>query len=243
MKLSLLASILSAFVATGASAADFCDQWGSTSTDNYIIYNNLWGRDAATSGSQCTGLDSVSNDGNTVAWHTSYSWAGGPWNVKSYANANLKFSPRPLTQVKSIPSKIKYKYTYTDTIVANVAYDLFTASTPTATSQDYEIMIWLAALGGAGPISSSGSPIATIKIAGSEWKLYSGPNGSMKVFSFVATKQVTNFSGDLMDFVNYLTKNQGFPTSQYLNTVQCGTEPFVGTNATLTVSSFSAKIK
>jgi xyloglucan-specific endo-beta-1,4-glucanase len=241
MKLSLLAVIGAAFAATGAYAADFCDQWGSVTSGDYIIYNNLWGRDAATSGSQCTGLDS--NKNGTVAWHTSYSWAGGPYNVKSYACANLKFTPRQLTQVKSIPSTTKYSYSYSGNLVANVAYDLFTASTPGASSQEYEIMIWLAAFGGAGPISSSGSPIATITVAGNEWKLYKGPNGSMTVFSFVATKQITNFSGDLMGFVNYLTKNQGLPTRQYLNTVQCGTEPFVGTNAKLTVSSFSAQVK
>lgn len=41
------------------------------------------------------------------------------------------------------------RYTGTS-IVANVAYDLFTSSTASG-SAEYEIMIWLAALGGAGP--------------------------------------------------------------------------------------------
>jgi len=63
-------------------------------------------------------------------------------------------------------------------IIANVAYDLFTSSSASGSSQ-YEIMIWLTALGGAGPISSNGSPIATITISGVSWKLYKGMNGSM----------------------------------------------------------------
>jgi xyloglucan-specific endo-beta-1,4-glucanase len=239
MQLSLFAMV-SALLTAGASAADFCDQWGLTTTGNYILYNNLWGKGAATSGSQCTGLDSVS--GTKVAWHTSYSWAGGPYNVKSYANVALQFTPLQLKNITSIKSTMKYSYTYTAPLVANVAYDLFTTSTPTG-SEEYEIMIWLAALGGAGPISSTGSAIATVTIGSYDFNLFKGPNGSMTVFSFVATKQITSFSGDLMAFVKYLTTNQGMSTNQDLKNVQCGTEPFVGTNATFKVTSYSAQIK
>lgn len=123
-------------------------------------------------------------------------------------------------------------------MIANVAYDLFTGSTASGT-QEYEIMIWLAALGGAGPISSTGSPIATVTLAGTSWKLYNGKNGQMNVFSFVASSQVSNFNGDLMDFVDYLTSKQGLPTSQILQSAGAGTEPFSGSNAVLTTSAYS----
>ena len=63
-------------------------------------------------------------------------------------------------------------------MVANVAYDLFTSSTASG-SAEYEIMIWLAALGGAGPISSTGKEVATVTLAGKSFKLYSGMNGNM----------------------------------------------------------------
>ena len=50
-----------------------------------------------------------------------------------------------------------WTWTYTsDNLVANVAYDVFTSSTADG-SEEFEIMIWLAALGGAGPISSQSS--------------------------------------------------------------------------------------
>jgi xyloglucan-specific endo-beta-1,4-glucanase len=73
---------------------------------------------------------------------------------------------------------------------------MFTSSTSTGSDQ-YEIMIWLAALGGAGPISSTGSAIETTTISGTTWKLYYGLNGSTKVYSFVAESEVTSFSSDL----------------------------------------------
>ncbi|CAI7575054.1 unnamed protein product [Penicillium bialowiezense] len=222
---------------TLARRADFCDQWGSVTTGSYIVYNNLWGQSYDTSGKQCTGIDSVS--GTNIAWHSSWSWAGTSNQVKSFANVALDFTARKLSAVNSIKSNFKWSYSNTN-VVADVAYDLFLSSTADG-DEEYEIMVWLAALGGAGPISSTGSAIATVTINGVNWKLYSGPNGAMTVYSFVAESTVTNFSGDLLEFFTYLEKNQGLSSSQYLTHVQAGTEPFTGT-ADLTVSSYSAVV-
>ena len=124
-------------------------------------------------------------------------------------------------------------------IVVDVAYDMFTGSSPTG-SDEYEIMVWLGALGGAGPISSTGSPIATVTLSGVSFQLYYGLNGSMKVYSFVAaSKQQTSFSGNLMDFFNYLIKNQGMPNTQHLISIGAGTEPFTGSNAKFTTTKYS----
>lgn len=130
-------------------------------------------------------------------------------------------------------------YSNTD-VVADVSYDMFLSSSASG-SEEYEIMVWLAALGGAGPISSTGSPIATTNINGVTWKLYSGPNGATTVYSFVAESTTTSFSGDMKEFFNYLTENEGVSTSLYLIGVQAGTEPFTGT-AELTVSDYSVAV-
>ncbi|KAF8448373.1 concanavalin A-like lectin/glucanase domain-containing protein [Terfezia claveryi] len=220
-----------------------CGQWDNVQTaNNYILYNNLWGTSAATSGSQCTTL--LSTSGATISWKTAWSWAGGPYNVKSFANVNLMFTPKKISDISTIPSTMMFTYTG-DSMVADVAYDIFTASTSGGTAE-YEVMIWLASIGGAGPISSTGSPVASgIRLAGQTWNLYKGPNGSMTVFSFVATSNrgiVSNFTGDAKTFLTYLIANQGMPTSQYVNTIQCGTEPFLGSNAVFTVSGFSVAV-
>jgi xyloglucan-specific endo-beta-1,4-glucanase len=239
MKVSFAATLAAAAMSV-AFAEDFCDQWGQTTSGPYIIYNNLWGSSAATGGGkQCTGLDTGSGD--TVAWHTTWSWQGGDKSVKSFANAALEFDPVPLTEVKSIPSTMAYTVKYSGNVVADVAYDLFTSSTADG-EKEFEIMIWLAAIGGAGPISSTGQAIDSTTIDGTEWSVYSGPNGQMTVYSFVASKQVENFEGDLMEFFNYLVQSQSFKNSQYLIKVECGTEPFVGTDVTMTVSKYSAVV-
>lgn len=126
-------------------------------------------------------------------------------------------------------------------IVADVAYDLFLSSTADGDAE-YEIMIWLAALGGAGPISSTGKSVASTTIGDVSWDLWSGKNGNMQVYSFVVSSPTKSFSGDLMQFFQYLEKNQGLQSSLYLTDVQAGTEPFTGSQAEFTTSSYSVSV-
>ena len=159
-----------------------------------------------------------------MTWETSWTWAGGPSNVKSYAQIQ-DGAPTDYEQLSDITSyTTEWSWSYSgDDIVADVSYDTFTCSDSTSGCTDFEVMVWLAAIGGAGPISSTGSTIATPSIGGYEWNLYSGPNGAMTVYSFVASSEITSFSGDIMDFYNYLIDNEGFPSTQYLKTISVGT--------------------
>ncbi|UIZ20353.1 hypothetical protein KXD40_000377 [Peronospora effusa] len=101
------------------------------------------------------------------------------------------------------------------------------------------IIIWLTAIGGALPIGANrDQKLTTATIAGYQWHYYVGKNGDMNVYYFVATQQVSTFRGNLMEFFQYVKLN----TNQYLIKVECGTEPFVGTNVTLKVSHYSAAI-
>lgn len=135
----------------------------------------------------------------------------------------------------------KHSYTGSD-IVADVSYDLWLAPTSGGTNS-YEIMVWLAAIGGAGPISSTGSAVATPSIASSTWKLYSGTNGDTTVYSFVAESEIEDFSGDMMDFFSYLVSNEGVSDSLYVTQLQAGTEPFTGTDAVFSTTSYSISVE
>ncbi|KAF4137536.1 Glycosyl hydrolase family 12 [Phytophthora infestans] len=180
----------------------FCGQWNLTETEHYTLYNNLWGAHDDPKGTQCTGLDSAR--GSNIAWHTNYSWKGSKLQVKSFANAALKFDKVPLAKVKSIPPTIKYEFESKGKVVANVAYDLFTTSTPNGDAE-YEIMVCLAAIGRAGPISATGKPIKTgVNVGGVNFNLYHGKNGNMTVYSYVASKQTNSFSADFKQFFRKL---------------------------------------
>ena len=136
---------------------------------------------------------------------------------------------------------MSYSYSGSN-IIADVSYDSFLGTSATSAAS-YEVMIWLSAIGGAGPISSTGSPIATPTIGSTAFNLYEGPNGSMKVYSFVAqSKSVTNYSGDLMTFYKYLETNFGVSSSLYVQSIGAGTEPFTGTDAKFTTSAYSITV-
>nr|AGC24033.1 xyloglucanase B [Rhizomucor miehei] len=241
MKLTFLSSIVAAFLATSAAAiplnkrAEMCGQWDTTSAGPYTVYNNLWGEGSATSGSQCTSVNSI--DGNVLSWSTSWSWAGGQYNVKSYANAELKFDAVKLSSVSSIPFQWSWSYSGSN-IVADVAFDLWT-STANTSDFEIEIMVWLAAIGGAGPIGDS---VGTFSYGGYTWNLHKGNNGSNDVYSFVATEQIKSIKSDLLPFFKHLIDSGYISSSQYLRAVQAGTEPFLGSNAKLVTSSYSVSV-
>lgn len=161
--------------------------------------------------------------------------------VKSYANVVTKISNKAISSITSLPSTWDWTYTGSN-IIADVAYDMFTGAAATGSAQ-YEIMVWLSALGGAGPISSTGKAIATVTIAGKQFKLWKGPNGQMTVFSFVAVNPINSFKGDMNDFFVYLRNSQGLPGSQILQSIGAGTEPFSGSNAVFTTTAYSLSQK
>ncbi|OHE93825.1 xyloglucan-specific endo-beta-1,4-glucanase A [Colletotrichum orchidophilum] len=220
-------------------ATQMCNSWGSVAAGPFTVYHNNWGASKATSGSQCTTFTSYKS--GSVTWSTSWTWAGGHGQVKSYSNVALEKVNKPLTAVKSIPSKWTWSYEGAS-IVADVAYDLWLAPSVGANNK-YEIMIWLGALGGAGPISSTGKVIDTPTIAGTKWSLYSGPNGDTTVYSFVAPSQIKSFNGDLNLFFTYLTSKQGVAKSSVITSLQAGTEPFSGTNAIFKTSAYTLTVQ
>ncbi|EEY60818.1 endoglucanase, putative [Phytophthora infestans T30-4] len=184
MKLPLVIAATAATVAAFPAFAkdEFCGQYDSIQAGDYIVHNNLWGQDNDKAGGQCTGLDSI--DGSTIAWHMSFpSWVGDNWQVKSYANAALKFNLVQLSSVKSIPTTMEYTYKYDGNIITNVAYDLFT-SPSIGGETAYELMVWLAALGGAWPLTTTGQPIKSVKLGGVDFNLYQGWNNKTKVFTY-----------------------------------------------------------
>ncbi|KAF9453708.1 glycoside hydrolase family 12 protein [Macrolepiota fuliginosa MF-IS2] len=193
-------------------------------------------------GSQSSQVTAV--NGNSITWHTTYTWQGGPFNVKSYANLDLRVGlGKSLSQISSIPASWSWTYTSASSdLVADVSYDMWlsnvASSSGASSTSTFEVMVWLSARGGAGP---AGSQIGTASVNGVTWKLFKGTVSTWTVFSFVAPSEMTNFNQDLKPFFTFLTNSEGVPSSQFLVQAQAGTEPFVG-SATLTTNSYSLSI-
>ncbi|KAI0031885.1 concanavalin A-like lectin/glucanase [Vararia minispora EC-137] len=242
--LPLAVSAVPASIESRANDATFCGLFDTTNAGTYTLFLNQWGAGGATSGSDCASITSQS--GNNIAWKTTWTWTGGP-GVKSFTNVQQNSGAnRQLSAISTIPSTWVWSQS-SSSVVADVAYDLFTSPT-SGGSAAFEIMIWLANFN-AGPISfhfdanGQAIPVArSISLAGHTWNLYSGSNGANAVFSFLPTSgTITNFSGDIKAFFTYLINNQGLSSSQFLITAQAGTEATSG-SATLTTSSYSLVI-
>ena len=139
MKSIYLTPLLLSTVLSAPAATTFCEQYGSSTSGAYAVNNNLWGKDSG-SGSQCTTVNSLSNNG--ASWSTKWTWSGGQNNVKSYANSGRTFTKKLVSQVNSIPTSVSWSYDNTN-IRADVAYDLFTAAdiNHNTYSGDYELMV------------------------------------------------------------------------------------------------------
>ncbi|KAG6856685.1 hypothetical protein H0H87_001900 [Tephrocybe sp. NHM501043] len=183
-----------------------CGQWDSVTAGQYTLYLDQWGLSGASSGSDCANLISLS--GTTIAWKNTWTWTGGT-GVKSYTNINLNSGlNKQLSAISSIPASWKWSQTTSGTVVANIAFDLFTSASSGGSNAN-EIMIWLANLN-AGPISatygSDGKPTpkaSNISLAGKTWNLYYGSNGANNVYSFLTSdgSSISSFSADLNVFL------------------------------------------
>ncbi|KAH8109438.1 concanavalin A-like lectin/glucanase domain-containing protein [Phellopilus nigrolimitatus] len=214
-----------------------CGQWDTVAAGGYELLLDQWGISGA-SGAQCAHIASLA--GATVAWSTNWTWAGGS-GVKTFTDMQLNTGlGKQLSAISSMPTTWDWSYSLSSSDVADVAYDLFTANSPTGANVN-EIMIWMANYN-AGPISatygSDGQPVpiaSSISLGGHSWNLYFGSNGANNVYSFLPSSgTITSFSADINNFLTYLTSEQGVSTSQYLVTAQAGTEPTSGTGTLTT---------
>ena len=152
MKAAILLPILAAAAVQSATLpADIiaprqqkalCGLYDYWSGNGYELLNNLWGKDAATSGSQCTYLEGAFD--NNIQWRTTWTWQGGQNNVKSYPYVGRQIPKgRKISTVSKMPTSVTWKYD-NENIRANVAYDVFTAEDPNHANSggDYELMIW-----------------------------------------------------------------------------------------------------
>ncbi|KII95623.1 glycoside hydrolase family 12 protein [Plicaturopsis crispa FD-325 SS-3] len=227
----------------GVSAQTLTGPFDCEPAGEYTLCQNLWGR-AAGVGSQNSTL--VSTSGNTVSWYTNWTWANSDNSVKSYANVQSNIvQGAQLSNISSAPTSWSWTYeTESEGIRADVSYDIWLGETPTgdpaSAASSYEIMIWLSGLGGIQPV---GHQITTAtEVANHTWNLWTGPNANWQVYSFVSsTGNINDFSADLNDFFKYLVAEQGVADTQYLQSVQTGTEPFVGT-ANLVISNYSVSV-
>lgn len=254
MNLTLRTRILTGFAAVlGVSVvcmgavrpaiASSCSSSGcSLSTGHYYLDNNWWGVGSGVSGNQTISLN------NTNSWSTNWSWSGGSsYSVKTYAEmvdgwnwGGFNGSPFPyqISGGHSVNAWWYFNASQSRTGAQDISWDCFfsPSSNPGYSNPSDEMMVWLAAIDGAGPL---GSYKKTVTVDGWSWKVYQG-YGSWNVVSYVvAGSNANGFSCNLMDFAKEASNLGYISSSHYFLNVDTGTEVFEGAGS-LTTTSYGA---
>ncbi|KPI21420.1 Cellulase [Actinobacteria bacterium OK074] len=258
--LSPTAQASTAAPATAATAArDNCKAFNTISAPPYYLNNNVWGVKPGVTGKQCTNL--ISYRGGKLAWDTNFEWTGDKTSVKSYASAVLGWHwgwkqnntklPVRLNSGKKVTSNWTFGITQNTPTVMNVSYDLWFHAKSNPDWQDqpkHEMMVWLNRQNGAGPL---GTKRETLNVGGVNWDLYVGKivnkdnsgkvTSSWNVYSYVRTTNTTTQTTDLTALTQALLNRKLMASTDYLTSVEAGTEVFTG-KGKLTTSSYSVSV-
>jgi hypothetical protein len=140
--------------------------------------------------------------------------AGGS-SVRSYPNVS-KDVGKKLGELNKLTSSYSVKVPSDG--VHNTAYDIW------ADGHDYEIMVWVAASGGAAPISQTDTTKADV--SGGGWTVHRGTSGSTRAtISFVRDSNSTSGAVDLLAILKY-AQQQGWFGDVTVSSVAFGWEIF-----------------
>ncbi|MFF9179139.1 cellulose binding domain-containing protein [Streptomyces sp. NPDC014793] len=241
---ALLASLatLAALLGTAPVAhadTSICDAFGTTTIQGrYVVQNNRWGTSqtqcitATDSGFRITQADgSVPTNGAPKSYPSLY-------NGCHYTNCSPGTRlPAQLSAISSAPTGISYSYV--SDAAYDAAYDIWLDPTPRTDGVNRtEIMIWFNRVGSVQPV---GSQVGTATVAGRQWQVWSGNNGSNDVLSFVAPSAIASWNFDVMDFARQAVSRGLAQNNWYLTSVQAGFEPWQNGTG-LAVTSFSSTV-
>ncbi|MDR6975063.1 hypothetical protein J2X68_001747 [Streptomyces sp. 3330] len=239
--LTSLVSLAALLTTAPAAQADttICQQFGSTTIQGrYVVQNNRWG----TNDTQCiavgdSGFRITQADGSVPTNGAPKSYPS-VYNGCHYTNCSPGTGlPAQLRGISSAPTGISFGYV--GNAVYDAAYDIWLDPTPRTDGVNRtEIMIWFNKVG---PVQPVGSQVGSATVAGRDWQVWSGNNGSNDVLSFVAPSSIAAWNFDVMDFVRQAVARGLAQDSWYLTSVQAGFEPW-SNGAGLAVNSFSSAV-
>ena len=225
--------------ANAAAAVVNCQPQGTLSLagGEYTLQNNEWNSTAPQCVTATTGTAwSVSTanfnlSGGAPATYPSI-YKGCHWGACT-TGSNLPIQVSKLGSATSSWSTVQPASGAYD-----VAYDLWTNSTPTTGGQpdDSEIMIWLNSRGGVAPF---GSKTATASISGHNWDVYTGRQAAWNIVSYVLQGGATSVTGlDVKAMINDSVGRGTTGANAYLIDAEAGFEIWQGGQG-LATNSFS----
>ncbi|GAA1244145.1 hypothetical protein GCM10009665_38700 [Kitasatospora nipponensis] len=230
-------------VAAGTTGTSTCDPQGTISLAGgaYTLQANEWNSTAtqcltATSGTawSVSTADFTLGGGGAPATYPSI-YRGCHWGACT-TGSSLPIQVNQLASATSSWSTVQPAAGAYD-----VAYDLWTNSTPTTTGQpdDSEIMVWQNSRGGVQPF---GAKTGTATVAGHTWDVWTGQQSAWKIVSYVLQGGATSFADlDLKALVDDSVSRGVTAAGSYLIDAEAGFEIWQGGQGLATTTfSFDA---
>jgi len=213
--------------------------------ERFTVYQNVWQNTKVSSGGKsyitCSKFNGVS-----LAWSNIFAFPCAQQDnnqVKSYANAAWAGKPIQFSAVQSFQSSWGWKLSQESSdLVMDVSYDIFMTTQPGCTGQpcaSREIMIWLAAVGGAKP---AGSKSGVLKVGNYQFDVWQG-TVNVPVISLIPSDPNTRYTGFRGDMKNILLQlvQYGLKQDEYILSVGAGLEVFKGSGK-LDTSSYTIEL-
>ncbi|MGZ5201900.1 MAG: GH12 family glycosyl hydrolase domain-containing protein [Telluria sp.] len=224
-----------------------CDKnaWPKMAVGDYAVTNNLWGKGSISNFTQCisaTSVGTVENNkavqtGVTAKWN--WSWPDSDFNVKSYAEILYQPQGQPLDPIPFAALgalTVKHDVTIDATGDYNLAYDMWVDATKSVGQWPHkaEIMIKLQGTWKDSPV------VDTITVDGVSYDVCvdNGPSRQWTFLAFTSTTPMPKATIRVKPFVDYLLAKGYLASTDYLSTIEFGSELVKGTG-TATVNAYS----
>src|SRR3954469_9213784 len=229
----------------GAATVTTCEPFGTVSIagNSYIYQQNEWNSTAT----QCASVDNVTGAFSMTTANFNLGTAGPPATYPSifrgcHWGTCTTGSGMPI-QVSGLGSATSsWSTTQPASGAYDVAFDLWTNTTPTTAGQPNgsEIMIWLNSRGGVQPFGSR--PASGVSLAGRSWDVWTGRQSSWNIISYVLVPGATSFTNlDVAALIRDSVTRGSTSASWYLIDAEAGFEIWQGGQGLATNSfSFSA---
>jgi len=225
-------------------ATTTCTKWGTISINGnqYIYQQNEWNSNLT----QCASVDETTGAWTITQANFNLPNNGAPATYPSIFRGchwgNCSSSSGLPIQVSALASATSsWSTTQVSSGAYNVAYDLWTNTTPTTWGQPNgsEIMIWLNSRGG---ISPAGQIVGTVTISGATWNVWTTRMGGWNYIAYQRSTGTTSVRDlDIKAFVQDSVNRGSTNSSWYLLDAEAGFEIWQGGQGLGTNSfSFSA---
>lgn len=224
-----------------------CDDWDKIKFNEFIIENNVWGKNKHTSYNQCIGIEVAENEFE-INWN--WNWpAINEKNVKAYPVIIYGWKPwNNESTTDNIPVEILENKNITiiwDSLTSefngsgNTAFDIWLTSslTPSSNNITREIMIWLDSK----TMKAGGEIIKTVEIDNETYELYKA-DWDWTYIAFVKKSGGTVSKLNLKFFLDFLLKENLITKEEILAAIEFGNEIVEG-SGNFKIKNYQIKIE